>query len=140
MRGSYLNDPCRELRSGEPDDEPFEPATAAVTHHYTCPGPDIQDRNGLCRTCGFFDEPPYANEGRLIIITSNLGLPLIVRVTEIDDSKQMGWACILGAFKGRWITVTGEKFRQVLQDGDVVEDGESRLRVSAGSLVEINRP
>ncbi len=21
MRGSYLNDPCRELRTGEPDDE-----------------------------------------------------------------------------------------------------------------------
>jgi len=31
MRGSYLNDPCRELRSGEPDDEPktTEPSLAA---------------------------------------------------------------------------------------------------------------
>jgi len=26
MRGSYLNDPCRELRTGEPDDGPTRPA------------------------------------------------------------------------------------------------------------------
>lgn len=31
MRGSYLNDPCRDLRTGEPDDEPqaTEPSLAA---------------------------------------------------------------------------------------------------------------
>lgn len=28
MRGSYLNDPCRELRSGEPDDDRTPPSPA----------------------------------------------------------------------------------------------------------------
>lgn len=65
-------------------------STAATTHQRACTMPSIDERNGLCLTCGFFDEPPYADEGRLIIITSNLGLPMIVRVTEIDDSRRMG--------------------------------------------------
>lgn len=48
MRGSYLNDPCRELRDGEPDDEP---ATAE-------PSLIAQDRAEelLCRFVA--DHPP----------------------------------------------------------------------------------
>lgn len=103
-----------------------------------CSHPSIDD--GMCGICGFLDEFPYANEGRLLIITANLGVPLIVRVTyDRDLPGEYGWACIWGLFKGRWITPDREKARlgQVLKDGDTVEnDDDTVLLVRGGSLVE----
>lgn len=85
-----------------------------------------------------FDESPYAAPGTLLIITTNLGLPMIVRVDE--DDAGCGWMCIYGAFAGRWITPTRKKIGQVLKDGDIIDDDVRCLRVEGEKLVEINRP
>lgn len=59
MRGSYLNDPCRELRSGEPDDEDVAPP--ATADHLADPLAEVAESIEMCaRVCEErADELPY---------------------------------------------------------------------------------
>ncbi|NIR28730.1 MAG: hypothetical protein GWN84_05320 [Gammaproteobacteria bacterium] len=101
-----------------------------------CSHPAIDD--GVCGICGLWEESPFAAPGTLLIVTTNIGSPMIVRVDEDDAGK--GWMCIWGAFAGRWITPDRKKVGQVLRDGDVIEDDPRRFRVDGEKLVEINHP
>lgn len=103
-----------------------------------CSHPAID--NGECGICGFLDAEPYARLGQMLMITTNIGIPIIVRVEysrDVPDDQQIGWLCVCGLFEGRWITMEREKARkgQILHDGDTIELPDSYLTVHQGQLV-----
>ena len=102
-----------------------------------CSHPAID--NGECGICGFLDREPYARLGSLILTTTNIGVPVIVRCEYTKEHPdQIAWKCIWGLFQGRWITMDMEKARkgQVLHDGDTIEvSDDCYLTVCRGELV-----
>lgn len=95
---------------------------------------------GECLSCGFMDREPYIRLGQLLIITSNLGFPLVVRAeygNHVPRGNQIGWMCIHGTLRGRWISMDREKAArgQVLRDGDKVKNGARVFLVRGGELI-----
>jgi hypothetical protein len=75
---------------------------------------------------------PYGWPGMLMIVTGNLGVPQVVKVTGDEE-----WIGVFGFSAGRVINPDGKLVHHVLREGDVLED--INMEVRNGELLKMEQ-